>query len=679
MSRQIDLKGNLEEFTKLLENNLALIPREKLIVSEEYQEESKKINDKEIGMTEGEIINYKGLNLLVKFNGNIRKDFIEKEETSFLDRALDGTKQSFNEICAAELFKILNPNYPTPKFFLVESKVSQLNNLKRINIASEILFEDPSQVNLESNANDSYRLLQSQTEGSTILSDFFCNIVIMLLLSNYDLKMDNFIKYNFNDHIFLVPIDFGNARFEEKLFPDIISGVDAIRGLGINFNHRFSSKKLTIKFSDPECNGTKEFYRNKLKPIHFLSVIKNIKSNQKEIEEGLREVIFTYSFGAREEKEVYAEVIVTRVRNLLSLESFFIKLEENKEDFSELVLRNSFAQSEEFMQILENGNTTVCKKFYFSIQEMFGLINKKIENISLFLEEYEKQSFSEEKGQNWSQIVKEVKEFNIFVVDCKIKTKRLFNGLEENYFDSEYISGNGLDPNAWDRDKSNINKELDDLLRTLREPLIQENLYDIYYSLQKEDENIFMIDFDGENNSISSNRSLSAELEKEFDFNQFSFPTKTSNQSFSEGSWRSFRSLTNVEDESDGEDRESHESQFQSNISQTAVSDIENSVGKYSDSEKEWEPENSLEYQKRLMNLKESFLKKAEKIENNILVSITHFNSYDMLKEVNRQKNSLEESKSLNEELPTKIIEPYSTSHLQTQFGNKIESTQSIY
>lgn len=60
-----------------------------------------------------------------------------------------------------------------------------------------------------------------------LLKDLCENAVIMFVLSNYDLKLDNFIPSGDR----LIPVDFGNARCEEKLSPDIINGIDAIRSI----------------------------------------------------------------------------------------------------------------------------------------------------------------------------------------------------------------------------------------------------------------------------------------------------------------------------------------------------------------------------------------------------------------------------------------------------------------
>lgn len=67
-------------------------------------------------------------------------------------------------------------------------------------------------------------LLDTAENKDLLKEDLLENDIIMFLISNYDVKLDNFIPRG--DH--LIPIDFGNARAEDPLSCDVVSGIDMI-------------------------------------------------------------------------------------------------------------------------------------------------------------------------------------------------------------------------------------------------------------------------------------------------------------------------------------------------------------------------------------------------------------------------------------------------------------------
>lgn len=225
---------------------------------------------------------------------------------------VDQYKESFEEICAARLFScIKNQENYLPNILLCESNYTPstskpYNNpkikegLKKVYVASEIIG-DTSEINQDRKILNK-RILDSLSPDlqKQAVDDICENAVIMMIILNYDLKLDNFVNVGTN----FVPIDFGNARYEDQTNPDIISAIDEIRNTSSkkNDSNRFSSKNLKNRFSDTQSESTRKFYRENLKPIHFLNVIERMERDP-DLESKIRNITNIYSFGREENKK----------------------------------------------------------------------------------------------------------------------------------------------------------------------------------------------------------------------------------------------------------------------------------------------------------------------------------------------------------------------------------------
>jgi len=398
---------------ELLRYNVELLPKGELVDDTLFS----KIAHKKTGMTVGKIVSLKTdetADFLLKKSGRYYSE--DDRNTKDLSRdmspedLLKGIKESFNEKCAAELFNILKgQNDYLPEFRLVRSIFNTdkpHNKLKRnteafkVYIASKIIG-DRSKVNAQTNSIDHLRLLDPEAAKyrNEVLSpeepeiterrerlkdDLLENAVIMILLSNYDIKLDNFV----HDNETMIPIDFGNAKVEEELSPDVIDGIDLIRrSRGKAISDQYASKSMKERFSrDDGYIGTQSFYNRNLQPKHFLGVIEKIKSNHG-IEEALYQTAHQYTFGTQKEKEQYAEVLVARVRNLVALEPVFTSQLLSNKPFGQQNLRNLVANNSEFQLDLREENSIAetnpseGKIFFKTTCELFTSLKQEQEAI----------------------------------------------------------------------------------------------------------------------------------------------------------------------------------------------------------------------------------------------------------------------------------------------------------
>ncbi|MDX2083151.1 MAG: hypothetical protein SFV53_04100 [Rickettsiales bacterium] len=507
-----------KELGELLEKNVDKISEiEPMILNDLF----KRVADKEVGMTVGKIVIYEvnGKYFLLKKSGRNREidGYDKKLSRNMSPQELEKSiKESFNEKCAATLFEILKgeENY-LAKTFLVRSDFNMEkahNILKKdtgvykVYIASEIIG-DHEKVNLETSGIDNIRLIDPDilnqksvktpktprdnlkeavpTENNpelirrALLKKDLCeNAVIMILLSNYDLKLDNFVHYEDR----MIPIDFGNARYEEKFSPDVIDGIDLIRKTSSkNGSDKFASSKLKTRLSrGTDHTGTQSIYRRNLAPEHFLAVIAKIKQNQSAIEEQLWHNAYIYTFGSKEEKIAYADLIIARVRNLLALEPIFENLQNSENpmrSFTQKSLREIIANNEEFIYKIENSdqeNSSVSKDFFRFVTNLFASIQNQESNILGLLEKYIGSQASE-KTEKEKEIIEAVDNFNNFLVEQYEEVQKQFFILESTYKSSEYISGSNKivgDIDSLEKDKDEILEKIMMIFETLNYPLI---------------------------------------------------------------------------------------------------------------------------------------------------------------------------------------------------------------
>ncbi len=495
-------EAKYRQISSLLDYNLTLLPEGSFVDLDETFDKSRKI-PKEVGGTAGIIVPRAGTEewYMIKKSGKENKP-----EGKGKKRPLNLSGmiwESFSEKCASVLFDILKQreNY-LPNFLLVRSNFSDKfeNRLRRetgvskFYIASEIIG-DPKEANNEKKYKDNHELFDKDPNLKELRDDICENAVIMFLISNYDLKLDNFIRQENS----MIPIDFGNARFEEKSSPDIISGIDLMRlhgDSGKSSSGRFASKKLQEAFSNgPRFERTQKFYRQNLRAKDFLKVIHRIKSDQLEIESKLRDAAIKYTFGTQEEKEEYADVIVARVRNLLDLQPVFEKIDEDeitrsekisspkkekstkRNAFSQLSLRDNLIASDYFKErMLSSEEDSQAKIFFRSLVGIFDLMNVEESKIILALEGYIGEENSELKKSKGENLLLIVKDFNSFLNQSELEIKAGLASLSLSYQDSEYISGeNKLDDSkSWQEQSDEISQTLDEFFGILKKPLIAE-------------------------------------------------------------------------------------------------------------------------------------------------------------------------------------------------------------
>lgn len=467
--------------SELQKQNLSLIPEDEKIPDTEFG----KVAEKTEGATVGKVvINQESKYYLLKKSGRRQQEKdgrTIKTTSADLDLKL-GTKESFNEKCAAKLFVDLKQreNY-LPKFVLVTStfdpkklqnKIKVKEGVQKVYIASEIIGEF-EKVNDPTKLADNFRAVNGDQKREIkpnliAKEDLLYNAVIMILLSNYDIKLDNFILRE-ND---MVPIDFGNARKEESS-PDVMDGIDLIRNTSFpNASDLFASKRMKSGFSQNDGYAiTQKFYNQNLTPKHFLEVIKNIEENP-ELEKILWQHAYIYTFGTEEEKIDYANLIVARVRNLVKLKPFFEKLTEQQ--FKKSNLRDLIVKNEtELLEIIDKDSQ--AKKLFYDISNIFESMLKEEAELAKMLDECRKLE-GNKKGGKWQEVINKVDNFNQFLVDnCDLIEKK-FSSLEKSYEKSDYISGKNqlsLENESWETYKERILTRIEEMFEILNEPLIE--------------------------------------------------------------------------------------------------------------------------------------------------------------------------------------------------------------
>lgn len=324
----------------LLKENLQRIPLDQIVnYKKDFDQDSKL--QKRYGVTYGAFKKLKssGETWLIKKSG--RQQETDEygnnigHEPSSKTILLKQYQESFEENCGAKLFQIikghLNSSVETllcESDFTASTKKPYNNpkiasDLKKIYVASKVIGNE-KEVNLDRKIQNN-EILKSldPMKRQEVISDLCETAIEMMIILNYDLKLDNFV---FIDDRF-VAIDFGNCRYEEKGNPDIISAIDEIRSVSTKTNNsnRFSSKGLTDRFSDDNSSSTKRFYNQNLKPIHFLNVIQKLETNE-QLEDQIRQCTQIYSFGDEVDKRDHADVIMSRIQNLIALKDVFTSL-----------------------------------------------------------------------------------------------------------------------------------------------------------------------------------------------------------------------------------------------------------------------------------------------------------------------------------------------------------------
>lgn len=480
-----------------------------------------------VGGTVGKIVQDRhNTKLMLKKSGRGQKDAkdlseeeieIERSQDITIEKRKAGIAESFNEKCAAELFQVIKqvPGY-LPKFKLVYSTFSpdkEYNKYKKgalkVYVASEIIG-DHNKINDEvEDAKHSHLVNRSMPSHPEILEDLIddvCeNAVIMFLLSNYDVKVDNFVHPSPDDRLtaeenakrqkWMIPIDFGQARYSEKSEVDVCTGFDLIRR-----SRAGTTKVLSAAYANEQMRqdmvkgvsniGTQTFYYKNLKPRHFLKVIENLKSDP-EIEQKLRKIAYDYTFGTPEEKLEYANVIAARVRNFKNLESIFANVSEAS--FPERNLRDILANSEEFEgylrseddllleyyseseDFLKAGNSSKGRNFYALISKTFNEVKQRGNDIAGMLENYGSQEDTEAKEEIGRQINVMVNDFNQYAKTRIMFFKETIEDLEREYADCEYLKDKSERKGGWPFYKQEILSRLTDSFIMLQMPLLDED------------------------------------------------------------------------------------------------------------------------------------------------------------------------------------------------------------
>ena len=490
-------KSANEALANLLRLNIDLLSQNGIeLISDNNFE---RIEDKKSGMTVGKVVVEKTtderpeaekLRFLIKKNGRLQEldeagEILSKDRSRDM-KLQDGITESFREKCAAVLFDILKKeeNY-LPRISLVRSefnpdkphnKLKSRAGLFKVYVASEIIGNH-EEVNHDKKSTNK-ALLTSALNKDLLLNDLCENAVIMFVLSNYDLKLDNFIPSGDR----LIPVDFGNARCEEKLSPDIINGIDAIRSIrNKEVSSQYASTELKERFADRHHENTQKFYKEHLRPEHFLSVIEKIKENQSELEMQLHKNAFIYTFGTLEEKQDYADVVVARVRNLVKLEPILTSwVEKNSsQKFSDHTLRTIIVRSDEFEADLMNSNSSEGKKFFRHISNLFESINERGEAIISMLDQHDSSLPRSDKVENEKAILAQAADFNQFLEREQALIQEELTKLEQHYADSDYVSGKnifGSIQHSWEEDVNSISQKLTDIIDTLAMPLAEDRM-----------------------------------------------------------------------------------------------------------------------------------------------------------------------------------------------------------
>ena len=642
---------------KLLKYNVELLPEGELVDDTLF----KTITHKETGMTVGKIVSLETdetADFLLKKSGRYYSE--DDRNTKDLSRdmspedLLKGIKESFNEKCAAELFNILKgQNDYLPEFWLVKSIFNTdkpHNRLKRnteafkVYIASKIIG-DRSKVNAQTNGIDHLRLLDPeavnhnkvlQPETPEIIAgrerlkdDLLENAVIMILLSNYDIKLDNFV----HDKETMIPIDFGNAKAEEELSPDVIDGIDLIRrSRGKTVSDQYASRSMKERFSrDNGYLGTQSFYNRNLQPKHFLGVIEKIKSNQDAIEEGLYQTAYQYTFGTQEEKEQYAEVLVARVRNLVALEPVFISQLDSTKPFGQQNLRNLVANNSEFQLDLREGNwmkqanPSEGKIFFKTTCELFASLKQEQEAILAKLQDFQDLDDVSAKEEPKQKIISNVAQFNESLAQKYKEFQKQFILLEEKYRDSEYISGKNTlrGDDSWEVDKKNISVKIMEVFETLNVDLIgEEEEEELSYKFSDVE-----INFDQSSDGSSSESYLVSKGSS----SQNSDVNSSSKISESES------------DSSSEDEEESQEDEIKNNSSES-----EENINKLENSKIEWDLTKADQYIEKLKESIEYTQIEYRKIEGKMLRLLSHLRTHETLMEVKKEKEIVRNFEVIN-------------------------------
>lgn len=619
------IKKNANEIlADLLRFNIDLLSQNGVeLISDEIFEQ---IGDKKSGMTVGKIVTEKTKDggsdatkkrLLIKKNGRLQ-EFDEAGEIASKDRSRDmklqdGITESFNEKCAAVLFNILKKeeNY-LPEISLVRSgfnsekphnKLKSRAGLFKVYVASEIIG-DPTEVNQDKKSKNK-TLLTSAPNKDLLRKDLCENAVIMFVLSNYDLKLDNFIAVGDR----FIPIDFGNARCEEKLSPDIINGIDAMRSIrNKEASSQYASAELKERFADKHHENTQKFYKENLHPEHFLSVIAKIKENQTELEMQLRQNAVLYTFGTSEEKQNYADVVVARVRNLVKLEPILTSwVQKNPtKKFSDHNLRTIIVNSKEFEDDLMQTNSSEGKKFFRHISNLFESINERGTEIISLLDQHDITSPS--KAEIEKEILSQVAGFNQFLENEQINIQEELIELAKHYSDSEYVSGKnifGSSQGSWQEDASSISQKLSDIIDTLAMPLAEDRMnfdqsINFSYNYDSNDKKSISVTFNNSNTSYS---------EEEYSYSQFQATEKSNSSTDSDSSEEDNKILT-----------------------VPTINSYPNSPKKSRSTN--WDLSKSQQYSEALREMMSYASEEHETIRNNLLRLMTHLAAHDTLLQV---------------------------------------------
>ncbi len=536
-----DLKKGFDDLGDLTRWNLSLV-KSQVFTREDFEN----VDVKKVGGTVGKIVRYvqgKGEDQfwLLKKSGRTQIDdkaldvgedpeIVRSRSIIVPEKLQEGISESFNEKCAAQLFDIIKqrPGY-LPQFALVSSTFNSESSEKKVTnkfrkdalkvyVASKIIGNNPKSINEGDDGHNIHLLDRRRPSHPELLEDVIddvCeNAVIMFLLSNYDVKIDNFFHSEENPK-WMVPIDFGHARHDEKSSADIFDGIDLIRrartGMTKVLSDTFSNRPMQSSFvKNKDYIGTQTFYYNNLKPRHFIEIIDTINGDP-QIEQKLRETVYELTFGTPQDKEEYANIITTRVRNLLKIKNIFETIDPTT--FPDKNLRDIVANSQEFEDDLKNTNHSKGKEFYRLIFDVFEKVEKDCRSIIAKLERYLETENMSDKEEIGAQIVAQVHEFN---ADARVASQNVKTSLEEvetYYQDSEYFRSESGRRDSWNSYKSEINYKLDYLFGMLLAPFEEEKAAS---EVSSEDEK-FNWEVSDEESEQSERESFDEESEREDD------------------------------------------------------------------------------------------------------------------------------------------------------------------
>jgi hypothetical protein len=181
-----------------------------------------------------------------------------------------------------------------------------------------------------------------------------------------------------------------------------------------------------------------------------------------------------YSFGGDEEKREYADVVVSRLRNLVALEPILVEYVEKSggSNFQNQDLRQIISRSQQFRDDLLNTNHSPGKDFFRFINALFESIDQKSDKLIQSLEFYQEASTWEAKSEHSADILKQVEDFNEDLLEKREESASRIKSLKDYYRDSDYI----FRSEDWGAEQQKIGNKICEIMETLGAPLIEEDM-----------------------------------------------------------------------------------------------------------------------------------------------------------------------------------------------------------